>query len=150
VIAVRDYQPGDLEVLGEVMQSAIRQVAIRDYAPEQIAAWAGGRPRGALFVDHQVWVAEADGGAVGFIDLEPDGHIDHLFVHADAQGMGAAGALYAALEGEARRRGLGRLYVEASHTARRFFERQGFELQGRQSVQVDGVALDNWRMEKTL
>jgi GNAT superfamily N-acetyltransferase len=66
--------------------------------------------RGALqdFIDSEVfalrrtakptWVAEINRQIVGFADLEPDGHVDMLFVHAEHQGKGIARALLAHIE----------------------------------------------------
>ena len=51
---------------------------------------------------------------------------------------------------EARRQGIARLFVEASLTARPFFERYGFTELARQTVVCRGVEMDNYRMELAL
>jgi putative acetyltransferase len=61
-------------------------------------------------------------------DVGGGGHIGCLYAHHDFQGLGAGKGVYDAIEGFAREAGIGRLFTEASITARPFFERQGFSL----------------------
>lgn len=87
---------------------------------------------------------------VGFTDLEPDGHLDMMFVHAAHQRAGIATALLATVEAAACTQGLRRIFTEASITARPFFERRGFSVIARQSVEKRGQHFTNFRMEKVL
>ncbi len=96
-VHIRAYNEADLDALIELFAGSVRQVASRDYSKAQIEAWA------PVAVNREHWatrrgsrptyVAEAVGQIVGFSELEPDGHIDMLFVHADHQGQGVACAL---------------------------------------------------------
>lgn len=86
----------------------------------------------------------------GFAELEANGHIDRLYVSADYQGQGVGCALLAEVVTEARRLGLVRLLVEASITARPFFESQGFAMLAPQVVVCRGVEFVNYRMERML
>jgi GNAT superfamily N-acetyltransferase len=70
-------------------------------------------------------VAEEAGRPVGFAELEPNGHIDRVYVSADHQRRGIGQQLLAAVMAEAQRAGIARLFTEASITARPFFEAQG-------------------------
>ena len=47
-----------------------------------------------------------------------------------------------------RRRGLHRIFVEASELARPLFERRDFTLLGRNDLVLDGVDIHNYLMEK--
>ncbi len=153
-IHIRAYRAEDLDVLIDLFAGSVRQVASRDYSPTQIDAWApvavnreqwatrlGGRP---------TFVAKVGGEIAGFSDLEPDGHIDMLFVHADHQGRGVARALLDHIHTQAGERGIGRLFTEASITARPFFERNGFKVIEAQDVELRGETFRNYRMAKTL
>ena len=95
-------------------------------------------------------VAEDAGRLAGFAELEANGHIDRVYVSADYQGQGVGRALLAAVVAEARRLGLVRRLVEASITARPFFESQGFALLAPQVVVCRGVEFVNYRMERML
>ncbi len=151
---LRSYAPGDAEALLTLFRDTIRRVNSRDYAPEQVRAWASDD------IDPAAWASRFDGRFVvvaeepprpiGFAELEPDGHIDRVYVSADHQRRGVARALLEALETEARRQGLGRLFVEASITARPFFESRGFTVRASQVVTCRGAELANYRMERIL
>jgi putative acetyltransferase len=91
-----------------------------------------------------------EGRIAGFSDLEPDGHIDMLYVHPDFQRRGVARALLQHVEQIARAMGLRRLYTEASLTARSAFEAMGFRVIVPQTVSVHGESMTNYRMEKRL
>jgi putative acetyltransferase len=121
-----------------------------------VKAWAPEVPDPARFAaraaDGRTVLVAVDGedAPLAYGDLEPDGHIDHLFCRPDAAGTRVAVALYAAIEAEARARGLARLHVEASEPARRFLLKQGFVLIARRDFEIGGVAIHNFAMEKRL
>jgi putative acetyltransferase len=137
-----------------VFRAAVRVTARTDYSEAQVRAWAPDE------IDEGAWatarakartlVAERDGAPVGFIDLEPDGHIDMLFVHPAEQRRGTAAALLGRVEAAAREAGIARLYTEASITARGFFERRGFRVVAPQTVELRGQRFLNYRMAKEL
>jgi putative acetyltransferase len=153
-VLIRGYRPQDCRSLADLYTDTIRRVASSDYTPAQIAAWAPIPPDYARiapgFATRPTFVAELDGAIAGFSDLEPDGHIHMMYVHADHQGQGVATALLAHIEGKARQAGLSRLYSEISLTARPFFLRRGFTVLARQEVPLRGQSLSNFRMEKPL
>jgi putative acetyltransferase len=125
---VRAYRPTDLDAGISIFLAAIRKTASRDYTPAQIEAWAElDRDHWALRrLSRPTWIAAINKSAVGFTDLEPDGHLDMMFVHPAHQAVGVATALFKTVEAAARARGLSRIFTEASVTARPFFEKQGF------------------------
>jgi len=149
---VRPYQTTDLDAVIEIFLRAIREVAVKDYDRAQVDAWAqvdrGVWARRRL--SRPTWVAVIDQERVGFTDLEPDGHLDMMFVHPAHQAIGVATLLLATVEAAATARGINRLSTEASLTARPFFERRGFSVLASQRVEKRGQFLTNFRMEKTL
>lgn len=94
-------------------------------------------------------VAVRDDLPVGFIDLEPDGHI-HFLYKAPEAGAGVASALLASIEAFALTARIERLFAEASEPARRFFERNGFCVIARRDFGVEGVAIHSYAVEKRL
>lgn len=152
IIGIRRYKDADLDGVISVFLESIRQVAVREYNQAQISAWAQ--------VDRDVWrsrrlsrptwVAFDRELIVGFADLEPDGHLDMMYVHHAYQGRGIASALLAAVERLATEQGLAGISVDASLTAKRFFENRGFTLLKEQRVAVRGEVLVNFRMFKSL
>ena len=95
------------------------------------------------------------GKIVGFFTMGTDGHIDFAYVLPNEMGKGTAGALYEACETKARAMGLPLMTTDASHLARRFFEKHGWHATAQQVVirtGADGesVGIENTRMEKAL
>jgi len=153
-ITVRAYRSTDAGMLSAVFYASVRTIARRDYAEDQVRAWAPdvvdldefGERRAAT----STWVAEIAGEIGGFSDCAVDGHIGMLYVRPDFQRRGVARALLTHIEDTARSRGLDRLYTEASITARPVFIALGFAELSEQSVTRSGIALTNYRMEKRL
>jgi putative acetyltransferase len=56
---------------------------------------------------------DEDDRPVAYIDLEADGHIDHLFCRPDLAGTGVAAMLHDRLEAEAAARGIRILHVRS-------------------------------------
>ena len=153
-MTIRPYTPEDCEPLIEVFRTSVRRKGIRDYSLAQVTAWAPDEIDPARWngrrLSRPTWVAELDGNIVGFSDLEPDGHVDMLFVDPDFQGRGVASVLLQFVESVALKQGLKRLYAEASIGARPVFERAGFRVIAPQTVVIRGQSLTNYRMEKML
>lgn len=153
MLTVRPYVAADCDATIEIFLRAIREVASKDYNPAQVNAWAQVEDREAWArrrASRPTWIAQNVDVAIGFSDLETDGHLDMMFVHPDYRGRGAASLLLEKVEAEARKQGLKRIFTEASLTARLFFERRGFTMLARQTVEKRGQTLDNFRMEKSL
>src|ERR1700754_4256832 len=94
------------------------------------------------------WLALVDGEPAGFTDLEPDGHLDMMFVDPRFHQRGVATALVRRAEAEARRVGLREIFAEVSITARPFFERQGFSVVAPHPIELHGLVFKTWRMTK--
>lgn len=151
-LSIRSYRPGDLDAVIAVFRAAVRGVPPSDYTPEEVGAWAElDRDRWAeRRASRPTWVALLGKSVIGFADLEPDGHLDMMYVHPDHQRAGVATALLNRVEAAARARGLSRISTEASITARPFFERRGFAVVAAQAVEKSGLLLRNFRMLKVL
>jgi putative acetyltransferase len=151
---IRRFRPGDEGQIAQLFHDTIHTVNRRDYSPRQLAAWA---PTDLYFRDwltvcanRFTLVADDEGQIAGFAELEAKGHIDCFYCHRDYQGQGVGRQLYQGLEEQARTMSLNRLFVEASITARPFFERMGFVTLAAQSVPCRGETFLNYTMEKWL
>jgi len=151
---IRAWAPADTEELGEVFRRSVREVASKDYRQAQIEAWVQAPGEITVWAERMknrtTFVAEQNGSLIGFIQYEPPDHIDMTYVHPERQRMGVASALLAALENNARERGVKLLNVEASVTSRPFFERHGYIVLTPQIVQAQGQDFLNYRMSKRL
>ena len=155
-VTIRTYEPHDAADIADVFYRSAREVALSDYTVAQVKAWAPVRPDVEQVhlncSDGRLVLVAADerDHVVAFINLEPDGHIDHLFCAPEAVGQGIASQLYEGMEKAARDQGIGQLFTEASELARRFFERKGFTVLARQDNVLRGVPIHNYRMAKSL
>jgi len=150
--SIRPYVAADLDGVVTVFLSAVRETASRDYSGAQVDAWAqvdrelwAARRR-----SRPTWVALVGESLAGFADLEGSGHLDMMYVHPAHQRRGVASALLECAEASARARGISRIFTEASITARPFFTRRGFRTVAPNTVDVRGVRMSNFRMEKLL
>ena len=140
---VRPFREDDAAALAEIFYSAIHEVARAHYSEAQVNAWAPAVPDAERFVargtDGRTLLVAADDAdtPIAYGDLEADGYIDHLFCKPEFAGKGVALAVYEELEKAAVGQGIGRLHVEASEPASRFFRRQGFELVERHELRAE-------------
>ena len=153
---VRIFRNEDAPAIAEIFFSAVHQIASAHYTRAQVEAWAPRVPEPDRFVirgsdGRTIFVAvdESD-RPIAYGDLEPDGHIDHLFCSPAHAGTGVTTSLYDRLEAAARAAGIICLYVEASEPARRFFLKRGFQVEHRRDFEMNGVAIHNYRMIKAL
>jgi len=151
---VRAFKDGDEPALQAVFYSAVHVIAAKDYALEQLDAWAPHRPDWDAWTARmrglQPFVAEADGRVVGYADLQTSGYIDHFFVAGKYARRGVGRLLMERLHARAAELGLVRLFSDVSLTAEPFFEHFGFRVVERKNVISGPVSLPNARMEKAL
>ncbi len=151
---IRLAEPEDYEEMGEVFRRSIRDIASKDYDSQQIAAWsahADDKPLWAERMCERMNFLAVDGGRIlGFVQYELPDHVDMTYVHPDYQRRGVATALLGELEKTARERDVKSLLVEASITARPFFERNRYKLVAPQIVRVRGQDFCKYSMRKII
>jgi putative acetyltransferase len=152
--ALRPFLAEDTALLAEIFREAIAELTADDYSEAQQEAWASaaedeqafGKKLGAQLT----LVATMQGSPVGFASLAGKEKIDMLYVHPAVAGQGVGSLLADALEKLAGNRGAAKLSVDASDTARGFFERRGYIAQQRNSVSLAGEWLANTTLQKQL
>ena len=152
-VSLRPYLAADAERCADIFRASVEELAIEDYSAEQCAAWAARaddpdfakRLAGALTL-----VALVEGEPAGFASLEGAETIDMVYVDPEFTQRGVATALLDALARLAAARGAKTVTSEVSDTARPLFERQGFQAQRRNLVQLDDEWLANTTMTKRL
>ena len=153
-LAMRPMLPTDVPLLAEIFRAAIEELTADDYSEAQQEAWAETADDleafGEKLAGELTLVATFGGAAVGFASLADNARIDMLYVHPAAAGQGAGGMLIDALEKLAAGRGTKEISVEASDTARGFFEKRGFTAKTRNTVFRAGEWLANTTMVKPL
>lgn len=153
-LSIRPYQTADAAALSALYEASVRTLGARDYSAAQIDAWASLTPTAEALdgrmQDGRTRLVALTDDVAGFVDVEPDGHIDLLYVSPEAAGLGVARLLLETAEALAPLLGAGRLYAEASETARPVFERLGYSVITRRDFEVAGVPIHNWAVEKPL
>ncbi len=153
-LAMRPMLLADVPLLAEIFRASIEELTADDYSEAQRKAWAGAAEDeeefGARLAGELTLVATFGGAAVGFAALADNSRIDMLYVHPAAAGQGAGAMLCDALEKLAAARGTQELTVEASDSARGFFEKRGFSPRTRNTVVLAGEWLANTTMTKPL
>jgi putative acetyltransferase len=153
-LAMRPMLPTDAPLLAEIFRAAVEELTADDYSEAQQEAWAFVADHeesfGAKLANELTLVATYGGAAVGFASLADNRRIDMLYVHPAASGQGAGAMLCDALEKLAGARGSKEISVDASDSARGFFERRGYAAQSRNTVSAGGEWLANTTMTKPL
>lgn len=149
---IRRFIPQDAEELAEIFFKSIRIGCAKDYSEEQLKVWAPEDRNLEVWkksFEHKiVYVGENDDELTGFGELEMSGRIDRFYVHPQYHGKRVGKIIFKNLEKSAQEQGLMRIYVEASITAKPFFEKMGFTVIKEQTVQRGGLSFINYQMEK--
>jgi putative acetyltransferase len=152
--ALRPFLPQDAALLAQIFRDSIAELTGEDYDEAQQAAWLACADDEEAFArrlaEELTLIATIAGSPVGFISLAGQDHIDMLYVHPSMARSGIATLLCDAIEKLAKSRGAHHLSVDASDTARRFFEMRGFLALHRQTVACGDEWLGNTHMEKPL
>ena len=153
-LALRPYLAVDTPLLAEIFRESVTDLTADDYSEAQQQAWLAGLDDLESFAKRLggqlTLIATLQGSPVGFASLAAGGKIDLLYVHPVAAGQGVGNMLTDALEKLAGARGAAKLIVDASDTARGFFEKRGYIAQQRNSISVGDEWLANTTMHKIL
>ena len=122
---IRRYEPADFDAVNDLWRRA-RLHALPDFQARKGHTVEEDREhfRDVVLVRHDVWVAELDGQATGFLAVAGD-FIDQLYVDPDHQRKGLGRALIAHAR-ELSPSGLRLFTFQINHDGRAFYESQGF------------------------
>jgi len=153
-LALRPFLPEDASLLAEIFRAAVAELTAEDYSEAQQEAWASVAEDvdafGKDLAGQLTLIATMEGSPIGFASLEGKDKIGMLYVHPAVVGQGVGAMLVDALEKLAGSRGVGKLKVDASDSARGFFEKRGYVAQQRNTVTVAGEWLANTTLQKQL
>jgi putative acetyltransferase len=152
---IRKATTNDIDELRDLYFHTITAINKKDYNEEQIKAWASTANRtGSLLrkINEQYFfVAENDDEKItGFASLDKAGYFDLLYVHSDFQRKGIAQQLLQKILDTATELHLATIATDASITAKPFFEKNGFEIIQKQTVKINGVELENYKMHRII
>ncbi|WP_312939994.1 GNAT family N-acetyltransferase [Oscillibacter sp.] len=150
----RIYKPEDCPVLAKLFFNTVHAVNAKDYAKDQLDAWATGNVDisawNKSFLEHHTVVAEITGDIAGFGDMDDTGYLNMLYVHKDYQSRGVATAILYELEHQAISRGIFHFTTYGSITAKPFFEARGYRVVRKNIAVRRNIELTNCFMEKSI
>jgi putative acetyltransferase len=158
-LIVRYMRHEDARSFLEVHHAAVRGIAVRDYPPEVIEAWAPlPISQGAVAAvlanpENEIrYVAERAGKLVGLACLiVGSNELRACYVAPEAAGTGVGKALVARIERAAMDAGLQFLQADSSLTAERFYRRLGYEvIEYGQHLLRDRLSMDCVKIKKIL
>ena len=153
-LALRPFLAEDTALLREIFRDSIEELAGDDYSEAQREAWASvaddEKAFGKDLAGQLTLIATLEGSPVGFASLEGKDKIGMLYVHPAVARQGVGRMLVDALEKLAGGRGVAKLKVDASDSARGFFEKRGYVAQQRNSISLAGEWLANTTLQKQL
>ena len=151
---IQPYHSSKAQEIADLFSLAVHAISPEIYTLEEKQAWARVPPDYAVWqarlAEKQPLLAMLNDKVIGFIELDPDGHIDCMYTHPEHQRQGVGAALYAQTLVEAKKLQLQRLYVEASYLAKPFCEQRGFKVLNKNKFKRGEVTLINFTMEKHL
>jgi putative acetyltransferase len=151
---IRPFNIRDRSACGELFYHTVHAICSKDYSKKQLDIWAPEVSRSGNFPrpleNNHAYVVEIDYELVGFADITKDGYLDRFFVHKDYQGLGVGKLLLKKIEEQAHSLGLQKITLEASITARPFFEKMGYHVTEKQLKHVQDVVFENFKMSKAL
>lgn len=146
---IRRYRSVDFNEIAELFYNTVHSINIKDYSEEQVNVWATGK------LDYEKWnksleehysiVAIENEIIIGFGDIDNTGYLDRLYVHKDYQGKGVGTLICNELERKCKTKNI---LVNASITAKPFFEGRGYRAIKEQEVERKGIKLMNFIMKK--
>jgi putative acetyltransferase len=153
-VKIRLFRPEDTEQIAQLFHDTVRSINIHDYTDRQVNAWAPDDLYFRKWVEacttRFTYVAERADLIIGFGELSANGHIDCFYCHKNYQRQGVGKLIYQAIEQHAIGLNLTLLQVEASITARPFFEQMGFSVVRSQQVSCRDEFFTNYLMSKKI
>jgi len=127
----------DASRLYDIRRRSILELAPPTMAAGEAKAWASKLTLSGMerkLRELEVWVAELDGGVVGWGAIRGD-TLEGLYAAPEFAGQGVGAGLLGMLEGLMRDREFPSVRLEASSNARGFYLRRGFRATGPQTPQ---------------
>ncbi|MDA0266577.1 MAG: GNAT family N-acetyltransferase [Cyanobacteria bacterium] len=142
----------DLPELTDLFRQTVLAHGPQHYTAAQTQAWATLDPERfrQLILGVTTFVAVDDTGMLGFAGLGDDGHVASVYVRRDRLHQGIGTALLTQVLDHARSLGMARLYGEASHFSLGLFQKFGFQLDGTEAVDRQGVLFERYLVSLTL
>ena len=154
-LGIRPLTELDIPEMRELFRTTVLTVNSKDYTKEEVEDWTScgdsvAHWKNLLAKNDYVGAIDGQGKIIGFSSMNAEGYLHSMFVHKDQQGKGVATLLLSEVEKIAREYDVHKINVEASITARPFFEKHGYKVVKEQKAKANRLWLTNYVMEKAL
>ena len=150
---IRAALQSDAVELKKLFQNTVLAINRRDYSQAEVEDWAScgddlSNIEDMIKIHYFIVAINQQSEIVGFSSITPQGYLHSMFVHKDFQGKGIATMLLEEIERYAITAGIVRITSEVSLTARPFFEKKGYVVEGEQKRKANQLSLTNFRMAR--
>ncbi len=150
---IGNYDKKYLKQIVELFINTVHNINKKDYTKEQLNAWAN------LNYDLEIWekrfekskpyLCMLENEVVGFCEYY-DGYIDCFYVHYKYQNFGIGKLLLNHIINLAKNENINKIKVDASITAKLFFEKFEFKEIRKNVVKRENIELINFSMEREI
>lgn len=153
MITIRIALNTDIEEIQSLYRNTVLVINRRDYSQAEVEDWAScgddlSKIEDMIKTHYFIVAVNQRSQIVGFSSITPQGYLHSMFVHKDFQGKGIATMLLEEIERYAITAGIVRITSEVSLTARPFFEKKGYVVEGEQKRKANQLSLTNFRMAR--
>lgn len=153
MITIRVALNTDIEEIQSLYRNTVLVINRRDYSQAEVEDWAScgddlSKIDDMIKTHYFIVAVNQRSQIVGFSSITSQGYLHSMFVHKDFQGKGIATMLLEEIERYAITAGIVRITSEVSLTARPFFEKKGYVVEGEQKRKANQLSLTNFRMAR--
>lgn len=153
MITIRIALNTDIEEIQSLYRNTVLVINRRDYSQAEVEDWAScgddlSKIEDMIKTHYFIVAVNRQSEIVGFSSITPQGYLHSMFVHKDFQGKGIATMLLEEIERYAITAGIVQITSEVSLTARPFFEKKGYVVEGEQKRKANQLSLTNFRMAR--
>ena len=153
MITIRIALNTDIEEIQSLYRNTVLVINRRDYSQAEVEDWAScgddlSKIEDRIKTHYFIVAVNQRSQIVGFSSITSQGYLHSMFVHKDFQGKGIATMLLEEIERYAITAGIVRITSEVSLTARPFFEKKGYVVEGEQKRKANQLSLTNFRMAR--
>ncbi len=153
-MSIKIYEQKYCQQLYNLFYDTVHTINQKDYNKAQLDSWATLSPDldkwcQPLKDSYSLIYFERD-NIIAFGNITKEGYLDRLYVHKDHNGKGIGTLLADQLETYVTDLGLREIVTQASITARPFFEKRGYQIIKKQTVERNNQKLINFIMKKTI
>lgn len=153
---IRRAEIEDMNAVMDAHRRSIQQICSQDYNEDQVAKWSNVKYSSDIWnnsVSNEFHlVVEVDGVIEGLchakIDKLQEGHIVGLYFTKKIAGKGIGREVFQRAIDYIKSHNASRVFINATITAKGFYEKMGFEVLEQTKMDVRGTTLDCFKMEK--